>query len=298
VKVATIAGCNLPEPVLRSFDITVAPQYIVVDEERHDTRTGIPLESVERWVKSSRVHPYVLSGSTAEFATMFRTLAQQDRDLVMVVTGRGVIGSYATAVAAARVVKGAPGLGDLNVEVIDSNSMDIGSGLVTLFAAMAAKEGLPRAKVVEVVDAFVKEGVSYMMPDSVEYLGKGGHAGFVKTILANVLDRRPILSLPNGKMTAIASVSRKLDPVMQLMTEINKVYREGRPLWVGIGHGRAPELAERLEATVRERYDVRYLAVRRLQSSIYLNTGPSTLSLFAFPVDRLPWKPSQVPPPV
>lgn len=295
MKVVTIAGCNLPEHLLRTYDLTVAPQYIVVDDERHDTRPGIPLESIEKWIKTARTHPYVLSGSTAEFATLFRTVAQRDRSMVVIMTGRSVIGSYATATAAVRVLKGAPGFGDVDIEVIDSNTMDIGSGLVTLFAALAVKEGLPKKQLLEAVEAFCGEGIGFVMPENVDYLAKGGHAGFVKTMLANVFQLRPILGLPQGKLAAVATVSRNVDPVAQLMTQVGKVFREGRPVWCGISHGRVPEVAERLEVEMRKRFDVRYLIQRHLQSSIYLNTGPGTLGLFVFPVDRLPWKAPHVP---
>ncbi len=290
MKVITIAGCNLPERFLAKYDITVVPQYIVVDGARHDTRPGIPRETVKRWITSATTHPHVVCASTTEFAQVYRTVAQQHREIIVVTTSPVIIGSFHTANTAAKLVRSAADGSDLQIDVIDSNSLDLGSGLVTLFAAISVREHSP----LPAIEQFAAQGRTYVFAETIDYLLLGGHAGGHE-VFDKLLALNPTLSLVGGQLKAIEQLTKADNPEHHLADRAVTDLGEGRSVWCAIAHGNAPEAAARLAEDLRKRFDVRFLLVSELQSSIYLNLGDGGLCLFVDPVDTLDWAPAGVP---
>lgn len=294
MKIVTIAGCNLPSNLLAAYDIVVVPQYMVVDGSRYDTRVGIPLEQVQRWIQTATTHPHVLRGTVPEFAQVYRDVARSDREMVVVMTSRLIIGSYDTSTEAARLVRNTAGLEDLRIDIIDSNSLDLGSGLVTLFAALVVHERNRTDGMVVLLEQFAAQGRTYVFAQTIDYLLLGGHAGG-RALFDNLFALNPILSLVGGQVRAIDRLTKKEIPERHLIDLAVADLGEGRSVWCAIAHGRAPEAAARLAGELRLRFDVRFLLVRELQSSIYLNLGDGGLCLFVYPIDTLDWAPHGIP---
>jgi DegV family protein with EDD domain len=295
MRIVTNPGSNLPAEVIRHYDLSITPQKIVVDGVAHDTRDIADSRVVDEWVRTAKEHPHVVGTSAAEFVTLFRQLAAVDREILAIMTSRKIIGSYAAAVSAAGTFQSVSMGEGTSVDVFDTETTDLGAGLVTIFAAEASRAGLPRRKVLEAVEAFSRRQQMLLTVETLDNLVKGGRASFLRAWVADFLHLRPLISFVDGVLKSIGQTSRDGDVERALAERLVQSLGKGRPVWAGIVHGGAPEKGESLARKLAARLDVRYAIIRPFSPSIHLHVGPGAVGAMVYPIDNLPWAPP-VPP--
>lgn len=295
MRIVTNPGSNLPTAAIRHYDLAITPQKIVVDGVTHDTRDIPDSATVDAWVRSAKEHPHVLGTSAAEFVTLFRQLAASDRKILAIMTSRKLIGTHAAAVAAARTLQSLPGNEDLTIDVIDTETTDLGAGLVTLLAGEALRAGLTRRKIVEVIDSFARQQAMLLTVETLDNLVKGGRASFLRAWIADFLSLRPLITFVEGNLKSIDKSSRRGDVEQAIADRLIATVGPGRPVWVGVNHGGAPEKGEALAQKLAAGLDVRYCLVRPYSPSIHLHVGPGAVGAMACPIDKLPWTPTTPP---
>lgn len=286
--ILTNPGSNLSPAVVARYGIELTPQKIVVDGVEHDTRGEIDPSQIDTWVRTAREHPYVLGTSAAEFAATFAALTKRDRHVLAVMTSRNLIGSHDSAVAAKGALEKQPGRQHVDIRVVDSGFTDIGAGLACILAAEGAAAGHSMNEVVALLDAYRTQSCFALVPDTLEYLVKGGRATALRAFLANVFGVRPLIGMVDGGLTVHAKISTANDRGEAIAAYAERQLGGGRPVWVGIFHGNAPARASSLAESLRRRFVVQYECVRPLAASIYLHGGPGVVGAVVTPVDRLP----------
>jgi DegV family protein with EDD domain len=294
MRVITNPGSNLSDATAARYQIEVPPQRISVDGVLHDTRKGVTQATIDQWVRSAKVHPFVLGTSAAEFANIFRAVAEKDSEILSIMSSRKLIGSYSGATAAARALCGSPGYEQLRVEVIDTGSTDFGAGFATVLAAEARDAGLPLREICAVVDRFCVEGTLALLPASLDYLVKGGRASFLRAWIADFFKLTPLITFKDGELSVVEKLSRSPDILTKVVDWYAKRLGEGREVWCAVGHGGDPERAAELARLIAARFDVKLEVVKPIHSSIYMHVGPGALGTFVFPIDKLPWRPKGV----
>jgi DegV family protein with EDD domain len=293
--IVTSPGSNLGEDAVAAYGIHVTPQQIIVDDVAHDTREGVALETVDRWVRTARTHPHVVGTTAAEFVPILREAARREPDVAVIMTSRKVIGSHDAAVIAARKVRELPNLAHARIVVADTGVTDLGAGLACVLAAEAAAAGVGIDALPALLDAYRASVQFAFTVETLDYLVKGGRATAVRAFLANVLGVRPVVAFVDGELKVVSKMSTKAEPAQVLTESLEGSFGKGRRIWAGVFHGNAPAKAAVLTKELRRRFDVAFLCTRALSPSIYLHCGPGTLGVTAVPLDALPWKPAQPP---
>lgn len=296
MRIVTNPGSNLSRAAIDRYDVHVTPQNIVVDGEAHDTRDGIGLSTIDAWVRTAKVHPYVVGTTAAEFVGMFRELSARDREIFVVMTSRKLIGSHDAAVSAAKTLSSHAGFDDVRIVVGDTGVTDVGAGLATILAGEAMRAGLSLEAIAAAIEAFRLHAELVILPQNLDYLVKGGRATSARAFLANVFRVRPLIGFVEGEVAVVGKVSAKAAPSEVVSSHLVQRLGEGRAVWIAITHANAEEKAAALEHELRARLDVRFSYVKPLAPSIYLHAGPGSVGAVAVPLDLLPFAPATPPP--
>ncbi|HEY1087302.1 MAG TPA: DegV family protein, partial [Archangium sp.] len=104
MRIVTNPGSNLDEDFAHAKDVDLLPQKIVVDGISHDTRNTIDFSQVDAWVKKASKHPVVQGTTEQECLEFFTRLAKKDKEILVVMSSRKIIGSHDAAVAAAKTL--------------------------------------------------------------------------------------------------------------------------------------------------------------------------------------------------
>lgn len=290
MRIITNPGSNLDDDETHKHDVEVMPQKIVVDGISHDTRNAIgDFGKIDRWVKTAQRHPTVQGTTEAEFTETMSHLGKTDPEMLCVMTSRKIIGSHDAALAASTKLSKEAGY---RVEVVDTQVTDVGAGLCTLAAVQARKAGRSLKDTATFLRAFAERGRNVITVTTLENLIKGGRASALQGFVANILNVRPMIAMVDGVATSVGRISAKHDRAVKAEEYLTSRLDPGAAVWVGVAHGGAPDVAEKLLRRLKDKYRVEYALVRPLSTSIYLHGGPGAVMSFVYPLDGLPFRPS------
>ena len=137
VRVVTDSGCDLPNSAVEASSVTVVPLTIRFGDEEFVNRGD--LTTAEFWAKcaASPVLPSTAAPSPGQFEMEYRRLAAEGASGIVVVSlSSALSATMQSATLAAAAVADA-----IRVEVVDSRSVSLGTGLMVLAAANAAQLG-------------------------------------------------------------------------------------------------------------------------------------------------------------
>ena len=249
VVVFTDSASDLPPEVIAAHGIHVVPLSLIYENEV--LRDGIdisPRQFVDRLLAGD--HPTTSQPTPASFLEGMRRAAGDGEEVLGVILGSGLSGTFSSAEAARKMFKDAP------VTLFDSAGASLLQGLLTLRAAELAEAAVPVAEIIErLARARDRSGIFFTV-DTFDRLIASGRVGRGRALLGTLLDIKPILALERaGTVAPLSRVRGRenvLPRVMELLEERAPVADGYRRF--GIVHIACENVIPEIEAALREHY--------------------------------------------
>ena len=135
VKVVTDSTCDLPPEIADLLDITIVPLYIQISGETYRDGVDISADRLCYELTHSKETPKTSAPSPGDFVTVYSNLAAESSQIISIHLSQDYSGTFNAATLAKSYLED-----KCRVEVIDSNSVSIGLGLLVVTAAKAAQE--------------------------------------------------------------------------------------------------------------------------------------------------------------
>lgn len=194
IRVVTDSACDLPDDLVAELGIGIVPLRIRFGEEELVDR--VELSTKEFWARCRRFDglPETSAPSPGQFQAAFEAMAAEGADGVVCVN---LSSRLSATIEAAR--QGARAMeGSLPVRVVDSLSVTLGQGLVTIEAAQRAGQGGDLEEVADVAERAVSSLSVYGAIDTLENLRKGGRIGGAQALVGSLLSIKPVIRVANG----------------------------------------------------------------------------------------------------
>lgn len=208
VKITSDSTCDLTPELLRRFDISVCPLYIVKDGVSYRDNVDITPADIFAHVEAGGSLCTTAAVSEADYEEFFtREMAGYD-GLVHVTISSEMSVCYQNACNAARRKN--------NVHVVDSRNLSSAQGLIVMEGAeMAAKGGMTAAEIAQAMrDLTPKVDASFCV-DRLEYLRKGGRCSTAAALGANLLAIKPCIEVREGNMLVAKKYRGHYDRVLK-----------------------------------------------------------------------------------
>jgi DegV family protein with EDD domain len=114
--------------------------------------------------------------------------------------------------------------------------------------------------------------------DTLEHLHRGGRIGGAATLVATMLQIKPVLYVANGHVDVHSKPRTKSRALRSMLEQMAKQAHAGQ-LHVAILHADVPSEAEAFRATVAEHFDCVELYVTELTPVMGVHTGPGVLGV-------------------
>jgi DegV family protein with EDD domain len=216
----------------------------------------------------------VLPPSVEEFEQYFLQLAQSYQEIVVLTHSVDLSGTYTHAQQAAENLKG-----QIKTEIIDTQTIATGLGLVVQQAAKAALEGKSAAEISESIRSFLPRVYTLFCIQGLSYLHLNGYLGLSQAIIAEYLKMLPIYVLEEGTLspTQKARNHRHLvDLLYEFISEFYTLDHIGLIQGVPAFEGETRSLRERLA----EGYGQTPISEHIISPELALMVGPRSLGLF------------------
>jgi len=273
VAIVTDSTAYLPSDIIQKYQIQVIPLSVIWDGDAYTDGVDItPVEFYKR-LETSPSLPSTSQPPAGEFKDCFSALLEDGKDIAAILISSGISGTVNSALQAQ---------GELDpsrIEVIDSQTAAMATGLHIIAAARKAADGGTLQEVAEVARKAQEQTDVVFVVDTLEFLHKGGRIGGAKRFLGSMLNIKPILEMSGGKIEAVEQVrtqNRALDHMIDLIKE--KAGGE-EPLRMAVIHSNVPELAQKLKDEVVRVFSPEEIYVTELSPVIGTHVGPGTLAI-------------------
>jgi DegV family protein with EDD domain len=238
--IVTDSTTSLPKGVRERPNVRVVPlSFSFGPEQTFTDKIDLTEADFYEKLEKSSVFPTTSQPPIGAFVEAYEALPAYD-DVLVLTLSRKLSGTYDSAVSAAGMV-------DRSVEVVDTKSVEIGSGLILLEALHVVDGGGTFEEVKRAVEAAIRHCRVLFAVGTLEYLEKSGRIGRAQRLLGAALDIRPVLSVEDGEVVPHKRARGRRRQMAAILKEAKPAAEAGRPL--AYGHVNAPEpLAELRQA--------------------------------------------------
>lgn len=271
VKVVTDSTADIPVQLAKELDITIVPLYVRFGDKVYQDGVDITHDEFYRKLSTSQVHPSTSQPAPSDFANVYTRLAKETAEVVSIHLSRKTSG---TCDSAMRGKEMAPA--SCHIELVDSESVSIGLGLIAIVTARVAKAGESLQTVLHEAKQAVQHTRIFGLLDTLKYLYLGGRIGKAKALVGSLLNVKPLLAMREGEIVpaGLARTRNKgLDRLFDFVRDTLNVEELG--LVYSTGADEARSFTERLGAFL----GAERVHLSRLGPALGVHGGPGTLLL-------------------
>lgn len=218
--------------VLERPDVRVVPlTFHFGPDETYRDKVDMTNEQFYERLRDADVFPTTSQPPAGAFVEAYEALSDYD-DILVLTLSRKLSGTYDSASQAATMV-------DRPVEVLDTRSAEMGSGLILLEALKVLDEGGDFKDVRRAAESAAGRCNLLFAVGTLEYLAKSGRIGRAQRLVGTALDIRPVLKVVDGEVVPHKRTRGRKRQMNSIIEEAKPAAEAGRPIY--FGHIATPE---------------------------------------------------------
>ena len=276
IAVMVDSGCDISQEYIEKYGLWLLPLHIDYPEKAY--LDGVDINPQMVYDRYPQDYPKTSTPSLQEVLDKLTEIADAGFDKVIAVCiSSGLSGTW-NAIRVASLQQDR-----VEVFAFDTKNISVASGLLGIWAAHKAAQGLSFAELCQALQDKIHESKVMFYMDSLEYLQRGGRIGTVTYRIGQVLQIRPIISCnKEGIYYTVSLIRGSRQGKQKLLKEMLKFCR-GHRAWLVIGHGAAEVESEEMEQMVLAEIggNGEILFRKQIAATLALNTGPGLIGVAA-----------------
>lgn len=217
IKIITDSTVDLPKELLRELDVEVLPVLINFGEESYLDGIEITLDEVFEKIDNGDVFPTTAQIVPNRFVEVYKKYLNQGYKVLAVLMSSGMSGTYQSACLAKQMLE------TEDVQVVDSQTITSGLGLLVIKAAKLRDQGLKMDEIVkglEEIKPYINSSLSF---DSLDNLVKGGRLPKAVSVVTGMLGIKLILEVRDGVMALKGKVRGSKKAVKRIISDMEEL---------------------------------------------------------------------------
>lgn len=275
VAIVTDSAADIPDDEFESLRIHLVPLRIHFANRSYLDKVSLSSEEFFDELRNNPEHPTTSQPAPGDYRRLYQFLTSHYEHVVSISVTAQVSGTWQAAVAAARRVQ--PGAE--KITVIDSRSVSLGQGLITMYAAECARAGYSGEEVVAATNECIGRTHAFGLIPDLSYAVRGGRIRKAEKWLVDLLRVNPILVVTeDGHVKTGGVVRRRGNPVKRFARHISRQLDPSKTYRVAVAHADCPDLAEQLrDALVIAVGSLDAVYLTEIGSVLGAHGGPGTL---------------------
>jgi DegV family protein with EDD domain len=267
---------DYPEAPSRFPNMRVVPLYVRFGDETYRDYVDLgPGEFYDK-LRLSPVTPTTSQPTPQDFIAAYEDLAAYDRIYSLHPSSK-VSGTFQSAELAAQEIGGD------KVRTVDTLTASLAIALLAHAIQRRLARGTTDEEIEELVARFRSDAEVVFTVETLEYLQRGGRIGRAAAIAGSLLHVRPILSVDDGVVVAVARVRGRQKAIAEFERRFEAATGTGTGLHVAIAHANAPEWVGTLSEVVwrvRPKAEIEFTS--SLGAVVGTHAGPGAVGFFWF----------------
>ena len=274
IRILTDSGSDICAPFPEN--LTVIPLTIHFGPEEYRDGETIDHKTFYEKLTSGSALPTTSLIPPGEFEQAYKKAQDAGETVIAIVLSSKLSGTYQSAALAAE--------GFDHVYVVDSLNATLGEQILVKYALQLVEWGMSAADIAAELER-AKSHVNLMgLPDTLEYLHRGGRVSKTVAVLGGALNIKPVLRLVDGVVVMIGKARGSKNGNNYLIQEVNKSGVDfSKPLCLGYT-GLSDELLQRYIADSRQLWEgkVDTLPISTVGATIGTHVGPGAIVVAFF----------------
>lgn len=278
--ITTDSGADLPLSYCQTHDITVLPLAFTIEGQTYHGSGAMDDKVFYDRLRAGAL-PTTSAANPEDTAALFRTFAEQGKDLLHVAFSSGLSStSDAAQIAAQMVMEEYP---QRKIVVVDSLCASMGQGFLVHQAVKLRDAGETLEDTARKVTDLRLNVVHNFTVDDLGHLHRGGRVSKATAVVGSLMGIKPILHVDDeGHLTSVGKVRGRKASIQALADRMEEQMKGFDNPEVFISHGDCPEDAQALADMVRTRFGIDTIMIGYIGPVIGTHSGPGTLALFFF----------------
>jgi len=196
VKIVTDSTSDIALELARRLGITIVPIYVRFGNKTYRDQVDIDADEFYHKLETSHTQPITSAPSPGDFIKVFKKLAQETNEILSIHLSNKTSGTYNAALLAKEALNNEK----YRIEVIDSQFVTMGLGLIVIMAAKTASMGVALQQLVRGVCKIILQTSGMGLFDTLKFLAKGGRIGKVASLLGSILNVKPLITMRDGEL--------------------------------------------------------------------------------------------------
>jgi DegV family protein with EDD domain len=210
-SILTDSAAALDQETIERLSIKVLPLSVNLGSETYREGVDItPEQFLSRMAGAGRF-PTMIAPTIAEFHSAYEELSQTSGEILSLHASAPLCPALETARQAAGSF-----VGRCKIEVMDTETISRGEGILVRSAAVAALQGQSLEDIVRLLRGLIPHVYSIFFVESLDYLEHNGRIGVAQAILGTMLGVKPLLTIEDGDIIPMEKVRSREKAVEKL----------------------------------------------------------------------------------
>ena len=273
IRITSDSTCDLGHLVAER-NIGILPLQVNLDADSFYDGVDITPEDIFKFVEEKKILPKTSAPSIGDYEEFFAKELENYDEVIHFNISAKSSGSHNMAKQAAESFNG-------KVRVVDSMALSSGQGLLVLKAADMRDAGNSADEIVAAVEELRTRVNTSFIPDSLDYLHKGGRVSGMVKLAAGLFKIHPLIMMDNGQLVPGKKYKGKMSVIIkQYIDDLYNMYPNYDKTRCFITHSTAdPELVAVAKEKVQELFKFDEVIETVAGSIVTSHCGKNTLGV-------------------
>jgi DegV family protein with EDD domain len=280
MQIVTDSAADLTASEIKDWGIEVVPLSIQFPEGEVLASEISADDFYDRLKAMAPAAPSTSQPSVGTLLGFYEKARTTSTPVMSIHVSSGLSGTYSTAVLASKQAA------DVDVTLVDTQTLSCGQRFQVLAAAMALKAGWDTPRILKRLEEIrANTEVAYTL-ETLEYLARGGRIGRVQAIAGSILQIKPIITVDkqDGKYTTLDRKRTVGQAITAMADYFAKKAGASEPVWVTVVHGKYADKAETMANELRAKMNVAKFDLLRISPVLGVHTGPGVVGAAVVPM--------------
>lgn len=217
IRITSDSTCDLNH-LVEERNIGILPLQVNLDAESYHDGVDITPQDIFNFVERTKILPKTSAPSIGDYEEFFAEQLKEADEVIHFNISAKSSGSHNMAKQAAQSFGG-------KVRVIDSKALSTGQGLLVLKACDMRDEGKSAAEIEEAIDELKTRVNTSFVPDSLDYLHKGGRVSGMIKVVAGMFKIHPLIYMEDGQLIPGKKYKGRMDVLLkQYVQDLKEMY--------------------------------------------------------------------------
>lgn len=268
--------CYLPKEYIDRYNVSIVSLNVLLNGRSY-RETDLENDWFYKEMSKSSSIPTSSQPSIDDFYKTIELQVKDGHDIVGIFLSSDMSGTFSTSnLVKEMILEKYP---SANIVMLDSRSNCMQAGYAILEAAKAAADNKSLDEVVSIAKNVIENSKFIFVPDTLDYLKKGGRIGGAAALFGTLLQIRPILTVSDGKTTVFTKVRTKKKAVDKMIDTVMEQNLKSPIKGLIVHHINCESEGQELANKLQDKLGITNIKLQSIGPIIGLHVGPGSIGV-------------------